>query len=527
MKISDQRTRGKRTVGRRAEDFLLRDRIDHHRRILHVGQIITSEMNLDLLFPLIMEQSNSIMDAQRSSVFLHDAKSHELRSLVATDLRRNEIRIRTTYGIGGWVFRRRIPAIVNDCYRDPRFNPEVDQKTGFHTKNILCVPLINREKACIGVLQVLNKNNGDFNDEDVELLTSMSHYVTIALENSWLYEELKSMNRAKERVIDHLSHELTTPLSLISATVERISKKLDEARIGGLETNLALVQRNVHRLSRVQQEITDILKKASFEEKAHLTRLIEDALSLVEYETETYEGHKREVLERVCRHLEAIYQIDDDREERIAVPAFLNVICRDAVKAMGQREIEIVKHFERGTAVFMNRSVLEKVCSGILKNAIENTPDEGQIEVSARRSGKSVVIRFRDCGVGIAPENQNLIFTGFFHTQDTNYYASKEPYQFNAGGTGADLLRAKVFSERCGFGIEFESTRCRHIPEDTQVCPGSISTCRFAKGKGECLSTGGTVFSLTIPLAATVTGTTYFNRARHGQSNEAKRRSTH
>ena len=153
----------------------------------------------------------------------------------------------------------------------------------------------------------------------------------------------------------------------------------------------------------------------------------------------------------------------------------------------------------------MNRSVLEKVCSGILRNAIENTPDQGQVEVSAGGAGNSVTIGFRDYGVGITPENQGLIFTGFFHTLDTNYYTSKEPYQFNAGGTGADLLRAKVFSERCGFNIEFESTRCRHIPEDTQLCPGSISACRFVRGKAECLSTGGTVFSLTIPLAATGT----------------------
>lgn len=74
MKISSQRNR---TVGRRAEDFSVRESIDHQRLLLYVGQIITSEMNLDLLFPLIMEQSNSIMGTQRSSVFLHDAKSHE------------------------------------------------------------------------------------------------------------------------------------------------------------------------------------------------------------------------------------------------------------------------------------------------------------------------------------------------------------------------------------------------------------------------------------------------------------------
>lgn len=292
---------------------------------------------------------------------------------MATDIKRNEIRLPDTYGVAGWVFQHRVPAIVNDSYSDPRFNPEVDRKTGFHTRNILCVPLINREKACIGILQVLNKNKGDFDDGDLTLMISMSHYVTIALENSRLYEELKSMNKARERVIDHLSHESKTPLSLISATVSSISKKVDQAQMGGLETSVALAVRNVNRLLRLQKEITDILK-GSLEEKARITTLIEDALSLVEYETDIHEGDKREVLELVRRRLEAIYSIEDDTKERIEVPAFLHCLCKDALKAMGEREIEIVKNFDGEIEVFMNRSVLEKVCSGILRNTIENTP---------------------------------------------------------------------------------------------------------------------------------------------------------
>ena len=257
----------KKAIGRRAEASLSKERIDQRQRLLHVGQLITSEMNLDSLFPLIMEQSNRIMKTERSSVFLYDAKSHELWSLAATDIKRNEIRTSTTYGIGGWVFQNQKPAIVNDCYSDHRFNPKVDKETGFHTKNLLCVPLINRKRECIGMLQVLNKREGDFNAGDLELLTSMSHYVTIALENSMLYEELKSMNKAKERVIDHLSHEMKTPLALISATANRISKNLHQAPIDGIEMSLIVLQRNVERLLRLQRVTADILKQRSVEEK--------------------------------------------------------------------------------------------------------------------------------------------------------------------------------------------------------------------------------------------------------------------
>ncbi len=493
--------RGKGTIRGRAGASLAKERVDQQRRLLHVGQLITSEMNLNSLFPLIMEQSNRIMNTERSSVFLYDSKTHELWSLVATDLKRDEVRTLTSYGIGGWVFENRKPAIVNDCYSDERFNAEVDKRTGFRTRNLLCVPLINRRRECIGTLQVLNKKNGKFNDEDLELLTSMSHYVTIALENSMLYEELKSMNKAKERVIDHLSHEMKTPLALISATANRISRNLQhQPPVEEIEMSLIILQRNVERLMRLQKVTTDIMKQRSAEEKTHIIKLVQDALNLLEYETQMPEEQKRLVLERIRRHLELIYGTGEGRKERIAIPAFLDALCRRALQTMGQRDVRIGRNVERGLAVFMHKDVLEKVCSGILRNAVENTPDGGRIEVSAQRDKKKVLVQFRDYGVGITAENQKLIFTGFFHTLDTNYYTSKEPYQFNAGGTGADLLRAKVFSQRFGFGIDFESTRCPYVPGDTEVCPGNISACRFVKDREECAAKGGTTFSLTIPM---------------------------
>jgi len=144
----------------------------------------------------------------------------------------------------------------------------------------------------------------------------------------------------------------------------------------------------------------------------------------------------------------------------------------------------------------MDRNILSKVFLGILRNAIENTPDEGEIEVSAKTSENQIWVSFRDYGVGITPENQKMVFGGFFHTQDTNLYSSKRPYEFNAGGSGSDLLRIKIFSERYDFSIDFDSTRCKFIPEDRDTCPGVITRCRFITGKPGCLSSGGSAFTV-------------------------------
>jgi signal transduction histidine kinase len=167
---------------------------------------------------------------------------------------------------------------------------------------------------------------------------------------------------------------------------------------------------------------------------------------------------------------------------------------------MGNRELDMVRNFDNSIILFTDRDILEKVCSGLLKNAIENTPDQGLVEIVVTKKTGEIRIEFRDTGVGITSENQKMIFGGFFHTQDTMLYSSKSPYEFNAGGTGSDLLRIKTFSERLGFSVEFASSRCKFIPSDREMCPGRVSACHFITEKSECFSSGGSVFSVIFPV---------------------------
>ncbi|MBL7175689.1 MAG: ATP-binding protein [Desulfobacteraceae bacterium] len=147
----------------------------------------------------------------------------------------------------------------------------------------------------------------------------------------------------------------------------------------------------------------------------------------------------------------------------------------------------------------MDRDILNKVVSGILRNAIENTPDEGEIGINTKLGGDGIGIDIRDYGTGISPENQKMIFGGFFHTQETGSYSTKRPYEFDAGGVGCDLLRIKILSERYGFDVDFESTICKLRPKDTDRCLGKISDCQFIDNKSDCISSGGSTFSITFP----------------------------
>ena len=147
----------------------------------------------------------------------------------------------------------------------------------------------------------------------------------------------------------------------------------------------------------------------------------------------------------------------------------------------------------------MDPAILRDVIDGLVRNAIENTPDEGRVVISVEERGeRDVLVRVTDSGVGISEENQQYIFDGLFHAKDTDIYASRQPYDFAAGGKGLDLLRMKVYAERFGFSLSVKSTRCRYMPSDSDICPGCVSDCTHCKTAADCDESGGTTFTLTF-----------------------------
>jgi len=489
-----------RGIGRRNEDFNVRKQIHKHHQLFEVGQTITSTMDFDKLFEVVMDQTNQIMDCRRSSVFLYDEKRKDLYSLVATGVQKNEIRIPADQGIAGWVFQNRQAVIIADVYSDPRFYSDIDLSTGFKTGNIVCVPLITKQDQCIGALQGLNKISGNFTEDDRNLLIAVSHYVSIACENARLYEDLKALDKARERVINHLAHELKTPLAIISIVIDRIARDLGASAPDRVKRAFDRGKRNLERLIALQEKIDDILNQKSRPEKDTISRFIKEAADFME---ETAEGDHRvkgAFLNKVTRRIESLYAIPEFRPEAIPLSRALHDMCDLAAAAMGPRHLHLIRRIAPRLILVTDRTVLEKVCGSLLKNAIENTPDEGTIEVTAGASDSEIFIEFHDFGVGITEQNSKLIFGGFFHTQETDFYTSKRPYEFNAGGSGADLLRVKVFSERYGFTVFFDSTRCRFIPTDKDICAGRVSACQYVREGSECTLSGGSIFSVKFPV---------------------------
>jgi signal transduction histidine kinase len=142
--------------------------------------------------------------------------------------------------------------------------------------------------------------------------------------------------------------------------------------------------------------------------------------------------------------------------------------------------------------------VLEDILGGLLKNAIENTPDEGSIRIILEQKDERLLLKVQDFGIGITEENQKQILGGLFHTLDTELYTSKKPYDFGAGGKGLDLLRMKVYGHHFGFVLSLESQRCIYIPTDRDLCSGRISACPHCERPEDCLFSGGSTFCVSF-----------------------------
>ena len=497
----DSRPPARRQSIRREEDRELRKQLDRYVQLFQVGQIITAEMNFDELFDVVIQQANRIMDTERCSIFLADEQRENLRMYAATDLKRDEVSIPTTHGVAGWVYSNRVAVITNNVSEDPRFFDGIDRKTGFETRSILCVPLTDRNAHCIGTLQVLNKKSGDFTDNDREILTYVAGSVSVALENALLYEHIKASDRTKAKAIHHLAHELKTPLAILTAVLDRVAGMLQDHDILTLEKTIARGRRSVKRLLALQEKTEDIIASKDYSSKERYEEIVADIAALIEEIAEENPFSHRETIEQLTGRIQSIFQVDPIRIEKIWFDEFLHQICTEVRSVCSERNLHLENHIPGDMSVEMDRNVLRKLCRGLLKNAIENTPDGGRIEVSAMREKTAVRVDFRDYGVGITQENQKEIFSGFFHTQDTAMYSSKQPYDFNAGGAGTDLLRMKIFSRRFGFSIDFESNRCPHLPFDTDTCPGKISACPAIRTAEKCMTNSGTVFTLRFPVA--------------------------
>jgi signal transduction histidine kinase len=357
-----------------------------------------------------------------------DSAKSELWSRVAEGLGNKEIRIPLSAGIAGLVASTGNPVRISDAYRDPRFNPEVDKRTGYLTRSILCVPMRNRRGQVIGVFQVLNKRDGEFTVLDEQLLASLSSQAAVAVENAKLYEEvqrtltqLQAVDRMKTDFLNAISHELRTPLAPILGYTEILLG----GGLGPLPNGAA----------RGVQAIADSGKR--------LLNLIESLLAFI----------------RLDQGAMAL------KREPTDVAGLLAAVVEPFQVRAKERKLALTVHASEGLpAVSADPQELTMALNHLLDNAIKFTPAGGAVFVNARPAagadGQSgVEIAVQDTGIGIPADQHEKIFERFYQVDSslTRQY----------GGVGIGLAVVKQTIEAHGSHVAVASE------------PGKGSTFRF------------------------------------------------
>ncbi|MGD8986270.1 MAG: PAS domain S-box protein [Desulfobacteraceae bacterium] len=478
--------------------------------LLRISMALPAYPVLEDLLDYISSEIKRLLNTEGALVILLDEERNELffkgaaYDDITTEERAKEIRFPASKGVSGKVIKIGEPIIVLDTAKDPNFYPVVDEQLQFHTRNLLDVPLRSGDRI-IGVLMALNKKEGAFDQTDVELLSMIGGTLALSIENARVskalkeaYGEVTSLNRAKDKVINHLSHELKTPVSVLSASLNIISKKLATQSDDTWKPTVERAQRNLQRLLEIQYQVADIMRDKEYKAYERLSSVLDQTADELEALIAEEVGEVG-VMERVRKRIEKTFGPKETVPEETPLDQYVKERLEALEPSFSHRQVEIRRHLEPAPPVCIPLDDLRKVIDGLIKNAIENTPDEGEIEVIVKKKGEGSELVVRDYGVGITEENQKRIFEGFFTTQETMAYSSKRPFDFNAGGKGADLLRMKIFSERYNFKIDMESSRCPCLPNAEDVCPGRISQCEYCKGKPECHRSGGTTFTVFFP----------------------------
>src|SRR4030042_3176016 len=410
----------------------LERRIFHLKTLYDLGQEIGYARGTDEIFKNLLMMMIGTFGASRAFILLCDVSRGKIEALTQRGMGRNSPDI-FSQAIESGCFRElneiTDALILDESSQVQKKEKFLDLLSSFHIK--IWIPFVI-DSNLRGGIGLGDKLSGDlYTSDDQELLSTMSTQGAVAIENARLHQariealenskkELEQLNRAKSRALDHLSHELRTPLAVIQGNIRILKRKVQAQSTPIVRTEVFdSLEKNLGRLSDIQQETDQIIRSHQ--------------------ELEVRPG------------FEEIDHPPSISTETIHLYSFSERILEDVKKQASHRTIQIEIDGEEDLNLAIDPKILEASLVGLVKNAVENTPDEGMVRVVLEEKGHWMRMHGLDFGIGITKEDQRHLFDGLFHTLDTELYSSKKPYDFGAGGKGLDLLRIKTYGRRFGF----------------------------------------------------------------------------
>jgi phosphoserine phosphatase len=193
------------------------------RQILEVTRKLAAPFDLDTMLAEVVDASREVLNADRGTVFLYDEKHDELVVRVGTEL--DHIRIPADKGIVGESAKTRQLINVPDCYEDPRFNRAIDRQTGYRSRCMLTIPLIGYEDSLVGVLQILNKNEGVFDEQDEYVGQALAAQAAVVLHRAKITEQIIASER--------LDREISVARDVQMGTLPKDMPRIEGYEFGG------------------------------------------------------------------------------------------------------------------------------------------------------------------------------------------------------------------------------------------------------------------------------------------------------
>jgi signal transduction histidine kinase len=372
-------------------------RLDSYIRLIDISRDLASTLDLDVLLDRIVQAAADITAAEAASILLYDNTARQLYFQVATNMDEPTMRgliVPLEGSIAGWIVTNQKPLRIDDAHEDARHFGDIEQTTGFPIQSILGIPLITKNKV-VGVLEVLNKKDGDFTSSDENLLTVLGAQAAIAIENARLFHQ--------SDLISEFVHELRTPLASLSTATYLLLRP---------------------EMSREQQE--QIVNNIH-NETLRLNSLASSFLDLARLESGRVQFRK------------SAFDIMDLLHE-----------CSDVMESKaGEDRIQIrIIEPEGPTLIEADRDKIKQVILNLLSNAIKYNRPNGSIILKTELQESKMIISVQDTGVGIPEDAVGHIFEKFYRVRENEAKAS---------GTGLGLSICKQIVQGHGGTIELKS----------------------------------------------------------------------
>jgi two-component system NtrC family sensor kinase len=415
----------------RDTDQALTQRVEELSHLYQIARTVTSTLDQEEVFDLVAARIGEMFHVEAGSLLLLDEEAQELEFVTSwlgdqEPLRGD--RLKVGQGIVGQVALTQETVMVNDAYSDDRFYTKVDDSTGFLTRSILCAPLLVHER-CIGVIELLNKVDGPFTQEDVERLVNVTRPVAIALENARLFWEAQKLHEAKSHFVSTVAQELRSPLTAIKGYSDMLlataNDEMDQMWVESVEK----IEASTNHLITLMEDLLDIASLETGE-----TRLQLRSVSMRQIATQISSSFERRLKEKnlrlsvkVSQRLPDV-QVDQERIKQVLSSLLLNAYQYTLPKG----RISIIAQTQQ-----TNRP---------------ETPEAASLMASLRRRRDEpnwVAVSVGDTGVGIMQEDQPKIFERFFRAE--------HPLVQYHSGRGLSLSIAKSLIELHGGQIWLES----------------------------------------------------------------------